>query len=92
MLDRTSRKFLKFIVKNEPNMGDHLFTFDFVGKSLGMSKEETFECIRFLDGQGLLRCVYIEMPGGPKALHGFEASHKGRHQAEFARLEIYQTI
>lgn len=94
MLDKTSRTFLKFVVENEPNMGDKLFTFDYVGNKLGLTKAEAFECIRFLDSQGLLSCLYVDSPGdtGKKELYGFTASHKGRHHSEFARLELYKAV
>lgn len=91
MLDKASKKLLKFIVKNNPNAENGLFTYDYVGNELSLSKEEMFDCIRFLEEQGLVRCVWIE-PGGVKQLHGFAPNHKGRHHAEFARLEFYKSI
>jgi len=91
MLDKTSRKVLHFLVNNEPNMEDGLFTYDYVSCILRLSKAETIDCIRFLDENGLLRCVWVDT-GGIKHLHGIAVNHKGRHHAEFARLEFYKSV
>lgn len=75
-------------------MSDGLFTFDYVGNKLGLTDAEVFECVQFLDGQGLLSCLYVDFPAGAgkKKLQGFAASHRGRHHSEFARLELYRAV
>ena len=94
MLDKTSRKFMKLITTNAPNMRDGHFTFDYVGGKLGLDKQKSFACIRFLEHEGLIECLYIEMPNsnGKKSLWGFNASHKGYHYEEFMWLEFWGTM
>lgn len=94
MLDRTSRKFLKFICKNELNMDDGLFTQDYIGDALGLSWNETADCRRFLEEKGLIRCVYIdnEFLVLKHALWGIAPNHMGRHYIEFSALELAETV
>ncbi len=91
MLDKTSRKVLNFVVYKNPDEKDGLFTWDYVSKQFGLSKEEMFDCVRFLEGEGLLRCVWTDI-GGIKMLHGFAPNHKGRHYREFERIKFFLTI
>ena len=91
MLDRTSRKLLKLITTDKAPTPDHLFTFDYVMDKLSISKNEAFACIRFLDSQGYLRCVYLDFDG-VDSLYGFEASHKGYHYAEFWAIGLFEEL
>lgn len=90
ILDKTSRKLLKIITTETPPMNEYLFTFDYVMLKLNLTKEEAFACIRFLDAQEYVSCVYGDI--GFRTLMGFRASHKGYHYIEFWHLRIFEEI
>lgn len=91
MLDKTSKRLLKFIIENDPNMDDGYFTYDYIEKILGMKKNEIFDCVRFLEDNGLAKCKW-KKPEEQEGLFGVRPNHRGRHHAEFARKELRKTI
>lgn len=91
MLDRASKRLLRFIVENDPNMDDGYFTYDYIEKILRMKKDEVFDCVRFLENKGLVRCIW-EKPDIQQGLFGVRPNHRGRHHAEFTRKEFYKAI
>lgn len=91
MLDKTSKRVLKFIIENEPNMDDGYFTYDYIEKNLDMKKEVVFDCVRFLEDNRLVKCKW-KNPVDQEGLFGFRANHRGRNHAEFARKEFCRTI
>lgn len=94
MLDSTARRFLKYIVKATPCMDDDLFTFDYVGAKLGLSKDEVFDCLDYLESLDYVHCVYVdnETLQLKHSLWGFRPSHKGRHYIEFYILDCIETV
>lgn len=91
MLDRTSKRLLKLIVENDPNMDDGYFTYDYIETILGMKKDEVFDCVRFLENKDLVKCKW-KKPDVQEGLFGVRPNHRGRHHAEFTRQELYKAI
>lgn len=91
MLDRASKRLLRLIVENDPNMDDGYFTYDYIETILGMKKEEVFDCVRFLEDKGLVKCKW-KKPDVQEGLFGVRPNHRGRHHTEFARKELYKAI
>lgn len=75
-------------------MDDGLFTTDYVAIELGMAEDEADSCRKFLEAKDLIDCVYVDNDtlNLKHALWGFAPSHKGRHHAEFARMEFFKLV
>ena len=91
MLDRTSKRILRFIVKSAPDKSDGLFSLEYVAKCCRLEKGQTYECVRFLDELGLIDFIPAKANDRSR-LYGFTASHKGRHYAEISRLDLCNSL
>lgn len=90
-LDKTSRKVLKYMQNNNPNMADDLFTQDVVQRGCNLSSEELRKCLTFLEFQNLVH-LSIEDRISKHFLWGFSLTHQGRYYREFQLITLCQSI
>ena len=84
-MDKTSKKLLKYM-KQSPD--DVLSYFDEPYKTLGISEEEFFRCVRYLSSQDL-----IEFASDQNGAHiGIVLSHKAIHSKELEREAMFNSL
>lgn len=80
MLNRNSKKFLKFLRKNSPNYEDRVYTYDWIEDHYSQELESVFATARFLEKQGYLEFAIYQ----PSDIHfGVILTEFGMHPYEF---------
>lgn len=63
MLNRNSKKFLKFLRKSSPNYEDRVYTYDWIEEHYSQELEPVFATVRYLEKEGYLD-IAISQPSG----------------------------
>ena len=92
MLNRNSKKFLKFLRKHNPDYHDTVYTYDFIEHTYPGKYEHTLITIRYLTEEGFLK---VSTFGAGSEL-GVVLTEKAMHPHEFtwekAKKLIFESI
>lgn len=85
MLNRNSKKFIKFLRKNEPDYEDEVYTYDFIEENYKVPLEKVYATVRYLEKCGYL----ITANRGSFQQHfGVILTEPALHPYEFGFLQL----
>ncbi|MCI8592669.1 MAG: hypothetical protein HFI88_10080 [Lachnospiraceae bacterium] len=83
MINRNSKRLLKFLRKSQPDYEDEVFTYDFIEENYPLPIEKVFPTIRFLEKNGYLIIATLN------GVHfGVVLTELALHSHEFVAEEI----
>lgn len=83
MLNRNSKKFLKYLRKSEPDFDDRVYTYAFIAESYNDSLENVFATVRCLEKLG-----YLEVAKNNGNHFGVILTELSLHPYEFTCVQI----
>lgn len=81
MLNKNSKKFLKFLRKSTPDYADRVFTYTFIEENYNDTIENVFATVRYLEKTGFLE---IATTSGSGTHFGIILTEQGLHPYEFS--------
>lgn len=85
MLNRNSKKFLRFLRKSTPDYDDQVYTYNFIEKNYHLPLEKVFATVRYLEKMGYLE---IAKTSGSGTHFGVILTEMALHPYEFLIVEI----
>lgn len=86
-MDRTSKKLLDILNKNEPDYGMGTYSFEYIADISGMSESNVYSCTDYLKSTGHLQHMNYQLKDGGY-IFGVALTHKRKHYREFKRQEF----
>lgn len=85
MLNKNSKKFLRFLRNSTPDYAERVFTYDFIEENYPVKIEQVFATVRYLEKLGYLE---IATAGKSQTHFGVVLTELALHPYEFTIVEI----